>query len=200
MATPMWVWRFSNYGEGEWSKPPAQGWDCREFQIDKLFQNNELTQRWGIPPLSLLALQKPQWAQTRQAWDHAVGGAMSLANAGKDYDLLICMRTIKIGDIIFLPKVGHNKVSDRHFTVLTVAETYRFKQRGNHPLPLSQYVWQQDFGHVIPVVPDLIRTFPYGKNTLQKNDFGAPFLTRIKRVPDYRFHTFLRNHNYPFTP
>ena len=195
----MWVWRFSNYGEGGWSNPPAQDWDCRRFQINELSQHHELTQGWGIPPLDI-RLQRNQWAQIRRDWDHAVGGSMTLSEAEKDYDRLIYMLSIKIGDIIFLPKVGANRVSEDHFTVLTIADKYQFKVRGSHPIPLNQYVWQQDFGHVFPVIGELIMTFPYGANTLRGSDFGAPFLKRITRVPDQRFYPFLRSHNYPFTP
>lgn len=195
----MWVWRLSGCGEGEWSNPPAQGWDCRRFQINELFQHHELTQGWGIPPLDI-RLPRNQWAKIRRDWDLAVGESMTLLKAQKDYDLLICMLSIAVGDIIFLPKVGANQVSDDHFIVLTVADSYRFKVRGQHPIPLDQYVWQQDFGHVIPVVGELIRTFPYGANTLQRSDFGAPFLKRITQVPDQRFYPFLRKHNYPFIP
>jgi len=195
----MWVWRLTNYGEGDWSKPPAKGWDCRKFQINELFQHHELTQGWGIPPLDI-SLPRLQWAQTRRNWDLAVGGNMTMEEAEQDYDRLICMLNIAVDDTIFLPKVGANQVSDDHFTVLTVAGRYRFKVRGQHPRLLNQYVWQQDYGHVIPVVGGLIRTFPYGANTLAKSDFGAPFLKRIAPVPDQRFYPFLRQHNYPFVP
>lgn len=100
----MWVWRLSKKDDGSWSNPPAQLWECRRFQINNLFQNQELTQGWGIPELDL-NLPPQQWVQRRHDWSHAVGGTMTIATARKDYDLLILMKTdVQIGNTVFLPK------------------------------------------------------------------------------------------------
>ena len=203
----MWVWRLAEYGAGEWSNPPARGWDCRRFQINELFERQKLTQGWGIPPLDI-RLSKSKWARNMRDWTLAVGGDPCAAE--QEYDLLICMLDIKVGDTIFLPKVGRNQVSDDYFTVLTVEKPYEFEKRPPHydGTPFNRYAWHQGYGHVIPVVRDLIKVFPYGAaNTLERSAFAAPFLKRIVRVPepvpdrDYRgFCTFLLKNNYPFIP
>lgn len=203
----MWVWRLSEKFAGQWSKskPPTGPWDCRMFQINLLFNDQELTQGWGIPEPDLdLNTPRQQWAQKRRDWDLAVDGACTLEDAQSDYDLLICMRAnVQIGDTVFIPKIGNNQLSNDHFVVVTVADKYRFKQRGIYPKLLHQYTWDQDYGQVIPVDSALIKTFPYSSRTLERRAFGAPFCTRIHRVPysSYRgFDICLKKNNYPFKP
>ena len=196
----MWVWRLPNKDDGTWNNPPAQPWECRRLAMNRLFQNQELTLGWGMPELDL-NLPEQQWVKKRYDWDHAAGGTMTMIAAQKDYNLMIPIRTdIQIGDTIFLPKVGANRLSDDHFVVVTVAGRYLFIKRGQYPRHLNQYTWDQDYGHVIPVDGNLTRTFPYSQNTLQSGDFGAPFLKRQVKVPDHRFYQFLQNQNYPFIP
>jgi len=200
----MWVWRLAN--RDSWvdlAKPKnpssARPWQCREFEIRELFNHHRLRQGWGVPGLDL-NLTRDEWVENRYAFG-AIDNEISMEVAEQEYVLMLPMRTeIRVKDTIFLPKVGNNQRSDDHFVVVTVAETYRFENRGQYPRPWDQYTWDQDYGHIITVDGNLTRTFPYSQTTLQSGDFGAPFLKRLVRVPDHRFYHFLQKQNYPFIP
>ncbi len=202
----MWVWRLA--GKTDWffenSNNPnyARLWQCREFEISELFNHQRLRQGWGVPELDL-NLTRTEWVRKR--FELGINDGISMRKAEDDYTIMIPMRTeIRVQDTIFLPMVGNNQRSVNHFVVVTVAEAYRFENRGQYPKPSwYDYSWDQDYGHIIPINGNLTRTFPYGLNTLEGGAFGAPFIKRLNRVPsaEYRgFDAFLQRHNYPFNP
>lgn len=202
----MWVWRFADKESWFFNNEPtnrryAQPWQCRDFMIHELFDNQRLRQGWGVPELDLN--QAPNdWIAKR--YELGIDSGITIDGAKEDYRIMIPMRTeMRINDIIFLPKVGNNRRSENHFAVVTVADAYRFENRGQYPKrDYYDYSWDQDYGHIIPVYRDLTRVFQYGQCTLQSGDFRAPFIKRLVRVSENgihydRFCSFLEHQDYP---
>ena len=186
------------------------------FQNHNLtFNGHKLTQGWGTPPLDL-SIPEQQWIdnycnlviQEEQHFNQPLTPTQKLiTEANTQHGLLLRAMNIIPGDTIFIPKANNFGYSYDHFIVVTAAGRYQFDNRQNNQVfghlrcfPMEFYM-TEDFGHVIPVNDVLIRTFPYGPQTLQRACFGAPFIAKIVRVPSSSFRgfdNFLRRNNYPF--
>jgi hypothetical protein len=167
---------------------PVSVGHCRNWAVDQIFQHHLVRQGWCGVGLDL--------RQGRDAWIQnwrLLDPTYTYQAAGDRYDRLSPILAIRAGDIIFLPRVP-----DWHrFTVVTVAEPYYFEDRSR----FTQF-WELDFGHVIPIDGNIIRTFPYGPQTLEARAF-QPYQSCVSRVTcsnNSGFGPFLRSQNYPFTP
>jgi len=113
-------------------------------------KSGRLRQGWGASGLSLWGapekkIGKKEWEENyRKAW----GGKPS----ARRYSALTPMLEIEEGDVVVMPKQPE---SDQ-FSVARVSGKYRFEE-GN--------LLDNDFGHVIPVDPDSVRTFNFCAGT-----------------------------------
>lgn len=173
---------------------PTRHGQCREWAINSIFDQQKLRQGWCGVGLDL-NLPRAIWLRNYQLIDPNNG---ALAGIETRYQILTRILDIRAGDTIFLPKVGNNRLSENHFTVVTVAGNYYFENRAGEAM-----YWKQDFGHIIPLSGNLTRTFPYNPQTLDTGVFSSPFIACVVRVPNSayrRFDQFLRNQKYRFNP
>ena len=112
----------------------------------KELKEGRLRQGWGAPGLALLdangkSVSKGDWEKNYQ--DH-----WNEAPSRRRYSALAKMLEIVEGDIVVLP----NQPARGLFSIARVAGVYRFEENRLH---------QEDFGHVIPVAPNSLRTFNF---------------------------------------
>ena len=108
--------------------------------------SGRLRQGWGAPGLSLVqsdgvGVGKSDWEAVYQrldGWENP---------SPMRYAILSRMLGVGLGDIVVVPKMPEWN----QFTIATVSGAYRFE------LPEEK----EDFGHIIPVFPDSVRTFNY---------------------------------------
>ena len=104
-----------------------------------------LRQGWGAPGLSLIGndgrrIEKTEWeANYPEDWGDP---------SPKRFAILSRMLDIQCGDVVVIPKMP----SWDQFAIARVSGRYRFEADG------------EDFGHIVTVSPDSIRTFNYRAN------------------------------------
>ncbi len=124
--------------------------------LDKELKEGRLRQGWGASGLSLKKADGRLTPKTE--WDkryHDVGLYKQARGEPWDkpwaarFSTLCRMLELKDGEVVIVPKMPEK----RQFTIACVAGCYRFKVGiGN------------DFGHIIPVDPESVRTFDYDDN------------------------------------
>ncbi|MGR3914008.1 MAG: restriction endonuclease [Gammaproteobacteria bacterium] len=117
----------------------------------KELEAGRLRQGWGASGFSLLDAQgkhkigKKEWEKNYQkCW----GGKPS----ARRYSALTPMLEIEEGDVVVMPK----QPAHDQFCVARVTGKYRFEEDN---------LLDNDFGHVIPVAPDSVRTFDFRAST-----------------------------------
>lgn len=125
-------------------RPPDKPLLYRELRQGRLRQG------WGISGLSLRntdgnPVSKAEWESAHRQTDWGEPSQMRFA-------ILNRMLELHEGDIVVVPKTP----KATQFTVARVSGPYRFQDTSN-----DDGEFDGDFGHVIPVVADSIRTFEY---------------------------------------
>lgn len=119
-----------------------------EWLYEELTQGR-LRQGWGAPGFSLMTpkgkpVEKTDWEATyrkRKDWGEPSPRRFAILNG---------MLYLNDGDYVVMPKMP---AWDR-FAVARVSGSYRFEIAGDH----------DDFGHIVPVYPDSVRTFAHRAN------------------------------------
>ena len=121
----------------------GNAWLCKELA------DGRLRQGWGAPGLGLRAangalVDKREWeAAYRERTDWGEASPMRFA-------ILSRMLELDDGDVVVMPKMP----ARHRFTVARVSGRYRFETDGV----------VQDFGHIVPVYPESVRTFAHRAN------------------------------------
>lgn len=90
------------------------------------------------------------------------------------WNILRRIPDIKKNDIILIPKTSSRRLNDyERFVGCQVEEEYYF----DYPINI------QDFGHCLKVKN--IQDFGYGNSTLERGDFGTPYLWAVTEVREY---------------
>jgi hypothetical protein len=171
----------------------------RNFLMSELFAHGRLRQGWGAPGLDL-TLPDPEWIENYLLaawvyWDERPTPDEALGRKR----ILDAMTQMAVGDIVFLPNCGANALmakhydkfenqaitddenlvrapeDDQHFTVVTIAEPYRFEDRSHQPA-----TWKRDFGHVLGIRN--AKAYAYAANNLLKATFSAPYRHAVDPV------------------
>lgn len=163
------------------SHPITDYSDALDFVLNEIFDHDRLRQGWGVPTLDL-RLSEQAWIEnyiiaSSRYW----GEATSCENASGRRRILIRLVQMERRDVIFLPSVGRASLDDTCFSVCRVSNVYFFEDRSQHP-----NTWEKDFAHVIPI--EGLQTFEYGRETLERSIFGAPYLHAIDEV-QYTFES-----------
>lgn len=112
----------------------------------KELKEGRLRQGWGGPGL---ALQDANGKTVgKEYWEKKYQEHWNEKPSKRRYSALAKMLEIKEGDIVVLPK----QPAKGQFSIARVTGKYRFEE--NHLL-------KRDFGHVIPVAPNSLRTFNF---------------------------------------
>lgn len=144
------------------------------FIFNEFWKNKVLRQGWGIKNLDLY--------QDGKSWigNYMLSGKIywnediNCNQAKGRLNILRRIRAIKQGDVLLIPKTSSLELNDYfRFTVCQVEKEYYF----DYPLDV------QDFGHCLKVKN--IKEFIYGKNSLERNDFGTPYLWAVTEVKNY---------------
>ncbi|MYA18652.1 MAG: restriction endonuclease [Gammaproteobacteria bacterium] len=115
-------------------------WLCTELAEGRLRQG------WGASGLGLVAEDGEPVDQ--QDWQAAYKDRTDWGNPSpRRFAILRRMLELDCGDIVVVPKMP----AWDQFTIARASGGYRFELAGGHP----------DFGHVIPVDPESVRTFGY---------------------------------------
>jgi len=90
------------------------------------------------------------------------------------WNILRRIPDIRKNDIILIPKTSSKRLNDYdRFVGCQVEEEYYF----DYPLDI------QDFGHCLKVKN--FQDFVYGNSTLERGDFGTPYLWAVTEVREY---------------
>ena len=145
-----------------------------DFIHDELWQKHILRQGWGIADLDLVQDVKP-WIENYMISGKIFWDADIDCNAAKGrWNILKRMKNIKANDILLIPKTSSVYLNDYNvFTVCQVDSAYYFDCPNNI----------QDFGHCLKVKN--IQEFKYGEKTLERSDFGTPYLWAITQIKNY---------------
>ena len=145
-----------------------------EFIYNEFWKNNTLRQGWGIKDLDLRQDIHP-WIESYMLsgkifWDTDID-----CNFAKGrWNILNRMLNIQEGDILLIPKTSSNGLNDYHnFTACQASREYYF----DYPLAY------QDFGHCIGICN--IREINYSNTTLERGDFGSPYLWAVTEVKEH---------------
>lgn len=161
---------------------------CCDFVLKELFDEGLLRQGWGIPTLDLRLPETVWVAKYIIAADNYWNASIGCDSARGRRNILVHMLDFEIGDVVFLPNVGHKIISDAYFTVATVAGKYFFEDRSQEPL-------YKDFAHAIKV--ENIKTFNYPTGDINDGIFGAPFMHAVDPVkPHYANDVYDRMKNF----
>lgn len=152
-----------------------------DFIFNELWKNKTLRQGWGIKNLDLCQEIK-EWIENymlsgRIFWDVDI----NCDEAKGRLNILSRMIRIRKGDILLIPKTSSNKLNDYFkFTACQAEKEYFFDWS-------SQI---QDFGHCLKVKN--IKEYNYGNDTLNRGDFGSPYLYAITEIKSHhsRFDKF----------
>ena len=117
--------------------------------IYKELKQGRLRQGWGAPGFSLTtpdgkSVKKNDWEATYRKRD-------GRGPSPRRFAILSGMRKLNDGDYVVIPKMPTWK----HFTVARVSGGYRFEIAGDY----------DDFGHIVPVNQDSLRTFAHRANS-----------------------------------
>ncbi len=142
-----------------------------DFIHNELWKRKILRQGWGIKNLDLNQEVKP-WIENYMLsgkiyWDTDIN-----CNQAKGrWNILKRMLDINENDILIIPKTSEKHINDYNkFVVCQAKETYYFDY-------LSEI---QDFGHCVKIKN--IKEFEYDKSTLERGDFGTPYLWAVTEV------------------
>ena len=121
-----------------------------EWLYEELTQGR-LRQGWGAPGFSLFTpdgkpVEKMDWEASyrkRKGWGEP---------SPRRFSILYGMLYLEDGDYVVMPKMP----TWDQFTVARVSERYRFEVTGDY----------EDFGHIVPVYRDSVRTFAHRANDL----------------------------------
>jgi len=144
------------------------------FIFNELWKNKTLRQGWGIKDLDLNQTMN-QWIEKymysgKIFWDTDI----SCDEAKGRWNILRRITMINKGDILLIPKTSSSKLNDYFkFTVCQVENEYYF----DYPTQL------QDFGHCLRVKN--LKEYKYGHNTLNRSDFGTPYIWAVTEVRNY---------------
>jgi len=150
-----------------------------DFIFDEFWNNRVLRQGWGIENLNLNQKIK-SWIENYMLsgkiyWNEDI----DCNHAKGRWNILNRMTKIKENDIILIPKTSSRALNDYHsFVACQIEEEYYFD------FPKSI----QDFGHCLKIKN--IREFQYGKKTLERGDFGTPYLWAVTEVKNYHNRYF----------
>ncbi len=144
------------------------------FIFNEFWKNRILRQGWGIKDLDLNQDVK-KWIENYMLsgkiyWDTDI----NCDEAKGRWNILRRIPNIKKGDILLIPKTSSSELNDYFkFTACQVEKEYYF----DYPTQI------QDFGHCLKVKN--IKEYQYGLNTLNRNDFGTPYLWAVTEVKNY---------------
>lgn len=122
-----------------------------------------LRQGWGGPGLDLQDVDRKTWAKKYQDWHKE-------EPSPRRYSALRQMLAIEEGDVVVLPK----QPAAGQFSIARVTGRYEFDEKGA--------VAHNDFGHVIPVAQDSVRTFDFRANG-DAHAVSGLFSHRNRRYP-----------------
>lgn len=146
-----------------------------EFLHDEFWKNHTLRQGWGIENLDLKQ-DVHSWIENYMLSGKIYWNAkIECSEAKGRWNIVSRMLKMKQNDVLLIPKTSSRvRLNDYgRFTVCQVAEEYYF----DYPAGV------QDFGHCLKVKN--IKEFKYGKSTLERGDFGSPYLWAVTEVKDY---------------
>ena len=113
------------------------GWHYREMLSGRLRQG------WGSCSLSLVrAVGKPV---NREDWNEAYEKDYGKAPLPQRFAILSRMLEVREGDLVLVPKMPDKD----HFSIARVCAPYYFQSN------------LMDYGHIVPVYPESVRTFEY---------------------------------------
>ena len=125
--------------------------DNHAWQLSELHQGR-LRQGWGVPGTQLVengaALPYAEWARNFMAAGREYWGESPDPDYTRTrYSILSRMLPLKRGDLVVVPRMPRAE----SFTIARVTKGYEFDE--------SQFHRVKDFGHVVHVDPDSLRTF-----------------------------------------
>lgn len=154
-----------------------------EFVQSELRQRNILRQGWGIKGLDL-RLPIKKWIENYMYFGKIYwNGDISCNEAKGRRNILRRMLDMHKGDILLIPKTSKQSLNDYNsFTVCKVETEYVFDYQSDY----------EDFGHCIGITE--LKDFRFDKNTLERSDFGSPYLWAITEVKSShsRFEKFIK--------
>lgn len=145
-----------------------------DFIFNEFWKNKTIRQGWGIENLNLNQNVK-LWIENYMLsgkiyWD----GDINCNQAKGRWNILIRMLNINKNDILLIPKTSSYRLNDYdRFVGCQVEKEYYF----DYPMGIK------DFGHCLKVKN--IKEFVYGKLTLERGDFGTPYLWAVTKVKNY---------------
>lgn len=145
-----------------------------DFIFNEFWQNKILRQGWGIENLDLNQNVK-SWIENYMFYGKIYWNEDINCNQAKGrWNILRRIPDIKKNDVILIPKTSSKRLNDYdRFVGCQVEEEYYF----DYPIDI------QDFGHCLKVKN--IQDFCYGNSTLERGDFGTPYLWAVTEVRDY---------------
>ncbi len=145
-----------------------------DFIFDELWRNMVLRQGWGIENLDLNQDVK-SWIENYMLsgkiyWNQII----DCSQAKGRWNILRRIPDIRKGDVLLIPKTSSKELNDyNRFVGCQVEQEYYF----DYPINI------QDFGHCLKIKN--IKEYRYGKSTLERVDFGAPYLWAVSKVKNY---------------
>lgn len=166
------------------------------YLLAELFERNVLRQGWGVPGMDVRRESRFKTSFVVASWRYwgsfpaEVLEELRLAS-GAPYKIFQAlqplyeqatgrlrivrrMNEMSKGDLVFLPNVPE---PGKTFSVARVATPYDFDDKDP---TAARAVWEIDYGHRRGVRD--IRTFAYGRDTLEKGAFGSPYLHAIDLI------------------
>jgi hypothetical protein len=169
---------------------------AEEYLRAELLERNFLRQGWGAPGMDVRRerqFKKSYVIAMRRYWKSFPAAVLEelRSASGEPYKIfqaiqplyeeaagrlrvLQRMNEMSRDDVVFLPNVPE---PGNTFTVVRVATPYEFDERDP---AAARAIWEIDFGHRRGVKD--VRTFPYGKDTLEPGIFGPPYRHAIDPV------------------
>jgi len=142
-----------------------------KFIRDEFWQKGILRQGWGMKNLDLRQNGK-KWIENymlsgRIFWDTKI----SCDEAKGRWNIIRRMLDIEKGDVLLIPKTSSLNLDDYFkFTACQVEKEYYF----DFPTKIK------DFGHCLKI--GNTKEYKYGKDTLERYDFGTPYLWAVTEV------------------
>lgn len=163
-----------NLDESEIKPIDYENNDHLDFIFNEFWKNKILRQGWGIENLDLNQTFK-SWIENYMLSGKIFWNMNIDCNQAKGrWNILRRIPDIKKNDILLVPKTSSKRLNDYdRFVGCQVEEEYYF----DYPIDI------QDFGHCLKIKN--IQEFDYGKSTLERGDFGTPYLWAVTEVRNY---------------